>query len=202
MERINWSKRLKAFQVLKCKEVVGETWRFCDSYSRLDAILKLYLALPDRASHPVERKDQEEIFYACLGFEWSGFDNIASYKRPMNTILGTATRRLLNLMMTDEELAAWKKLPDPITAYRFGYHNNLNGFSFSLKREVAESFSTYHRYTQSGNNEKFLITVTIPKKFSVLKLDREEHEIIATRWDKVVRIGKDRVYTSPCPSSY
>jgi len=101
-----------------------------------------------------------------------------------------ATRRQLNLMMTDNELAEWQKLPASITAYRFGYDNNLIGFSYSLEMEVAKDFSTYSRYQQSDNHGgKFIATVLIPKRYSVLKLDRSEHEIIATRLDAIVRLA-------------
>jgi hypothetical protein len=87
-------------------------------------------------------------------------------------------------MMNDKELIEWNKLPDTITAYRFCYDNNRMGFSYTLSKEVAEDFSTYQRYQQKGK-AKYIITASISKKYAVLKLDRNEVEIIATRPEKV-----------------
>jgi hypothetical protein len=84
-------------------------------------------------------------------------------------------------MMTGKEMEQWEKLPDSITAYRFAYDNNLMGFSYSLKREVAERFSTYRRYRRAGKDRAYIVKAAIPKRYSVLELERNEHEIILTR---------------------
>jgi len=171
-----WPKALTPAQVAKCEAYLQHASRWFDSYQRLDGIL--------------EAKLPREVFYACLGHEWSICDNIAAGGLKLSLWLAMATRRQLNLMMTDNELAEWQKLPASITAYRFGYDNNLIGFSYSLEMEVAKDFSTYSRYQQSDNHGgKFIATVLIPKRYSVLKLDRSEHEIIATRLDAIVRLA-------------
>ena len=84
-------------------------------------------------------------------------------------IFKVASRRQLDLMMTDAEFVEWKKLPVSIPAYRFAYDNNLLGFSCSLKRDIALSFQRFRRYIQPRNPNKFLLKVLIPKRYSVFK---------------------------------
>ena len=89
----DWPKALTRAQARECEAHYQDLLRRYDSYSRLGAILDA--GLPS------------DIFYACLGQAWSGFDNIAQFKELLKLKLGKATRKQLSLMMTDDELAAW-----------------------------------------------------------------------------------------------
>jgi len=166
-------------QRLKCEVYLDYSLRWHNSYERIGGILKAGLPA--------------DIFLACLGYEWSMCDNIVTGGFTLRCHLAMATRRQLNLMMSDEELAQWKKLPDTLTIYRFCYNNNMIGYSYTLSREVAENFSTCQRYQQGKDKHKYIITASIPTKYTVLKLGRNEQEIIAIRLGKVKIIEKHRV---------
>jgi hypothetical protein len=176
--RKSWPKDLNHTQALMCEAWEKTIGVWSNSTQRIGECLALYLVL---------NKEDFSVVYAILGNIWSSCDWPFRYRNELRFVLREATRKQLNLMMTESELEEWKKLPDTITAYRFCYHNNMKGFSYSLKKRIAKRFSTYLRYIQEGNDKKYLITASIPKRFSVLKLDRKELEIIATRPEEVVQ---------------
>ena len=78
--------------------------------------------------------------------------------------------------MDEEERAALEALPDQVTVYRGCGPDNKDGFSWSLKREVAEGFPYKALY---GTDQPILLTATVlKKKIAALKLGRNEHEAI------------------------
>jgi hypothetical protein len=128
-----------------------------------------------------------------LGEEWECSDNVGHYKDEILERLWEATRAQLDAMMNEEEQAAWAALPDEITAYRGCSSINQDGMSFSLDRDIAAEFPTLPRYRAE---EPLLVEARIPKRFSVLKLERSEQEIILTAKDAVVVVSITHLPTS------
>ncbi len=48
-----------------------------------------------------------DILYACLGYEWTVCDNIASHGGTLQMVLQMASRKQRHLMMNDKELEEW-----------------------------------------------------------------------------------------------
>lgn len=143
---------------------------FADSYTRAEALLSLY-ARPD----VMPRAE----WFETLGMEWSDCDNIGAYVRSFRHIFQHADRAELDAAMTPNELRSFADLPDMLTVYRGCYYFNERGLSWSLSREVAQNFVTlHHRYKRTDLRGRIL-TGRVPKRRCILKLDREEHEVIA-----------------------
>lgn len=143
-----------------------------DSYNRMAIALGLCdgpladLAAPDR--------------YIAIGEAWESCDNIAKFCQPLRIYLSTPRREYLDAMMTDAELAAHRALPDVITIYRGCYAINRRGFSWSLDRSIAAQFPFLMRYRRNGDTP-LLLTARVRKHRAVLKLGRDEHEVIVPR---------------------
>lgn len=116
-------------------------------------------------------------WFIVAGHEWSCCDRIGLHRRAFAQILRSASRRELNLMMTVQERAALAKMPREILVYRGCYRNNRRGLSWSLDRDIAQGFPSLARFAQDGQAR--LLTGVARKSRAVLKLDREEEEIIA-----------------------
>ena len=141
--------------------------RYADSYSRMGAVLDVFDRFPDR---------RPECF-TLLGQEWSGCDNISSHLVRLRRLLRHANREELHCMMDDDERSTWERLSETITVYRGCYHNNKKGLSWSLSQDVASGFPNLIRYWQPGT--PLLLAGFVDKNDVVLKLDRNEEEIIA-----------------------
>lgn len=115
-------------------------------------------------------------WFRILGECWSACDSIGSSREEFRKILLLASGVQLQAMMTTEEREAWHKLPDEIEAWRGCEAQDDDGLSFSLCKDTAAKFPFLHRYKARSPT---LITATIPKRKAVLKLGREESEIIA-----------------------
>jgi hypothetical protein len=139
-----------------------------DSYTRLDALLTLRSKLHWR------------VFFKSLGLIWSTSDNICKYKGDLEDILNKATRYQLDLMMDEDEIKALQALPASITVYRGCYLINRDGLSWSLDKKVAERFTQQHRYSQPIG-KRLLLEGLVRREDSVLKLERNEYEIISTQ---------------------
>lgn len=139
---------------------------FCGSYERIPALLNL-------KSDPADPSK----WFRLLGGEWEVCDNIGHFKDELLGRFENASRSLLDAMMTDEELDQWRALPDEITAFRGCSLENSDGMSFSLNREIAAGFPALARYYTPN---PILIEARIPKEITVLKLGRDEFEIILT----------------------
>jgi hypothetical protein len=146
--------------------------RFSDSYQKLPLLLD--------SKNLINKKH----FYIILGEVWSSFDNVAQYKNELSQILASANRDLLDLMMSSYELSEYKKLPELIKIYRGCYDDNRFGLSWTLDLKIAEEFTRHLRYSRYGESPNVL-EAYIPKDFVILKLDRDELEIIVTNLDKL-----------------
>lgn len=126
---------------------------------------------------PVSRAD----WFRLLGSEWSICDSIWSARGVIRSDLREASREQLDLMMTDEERAALAQLPERFTVYRGCYAINRAGLSWSTDRKVAESFPSLRRYNRHlAYGELPILRIgTVRRDRVVLKLDRNEQEIIA-----------------------
>lgn len=150
--------------VIRCRDGDAITRvRYADSYSRLGAVLEC------------SRRSQ---FWSILGQEWSCCDNISSHKRALYRVL---SRRLdafpIADAMTGEEMVFYRLLPGTVTVWRGCYANNVDGFSWSLERDVAAAFPGLRRYHQSSR--PLLVQGHVRKEHvAFIKLDREEHEVV------------------------
>jgi hypothetical protein len=149
------------------RERADEILIFEDSYSRLPTVIKL--------AKLMERKE----WLRLLGDTWTGFDNVGAYQQLLlkATPFRAAKDGTVFDMMTEDELAAWRDLPDEVTVFRGCYKNNRDGLCWALDRAVAERFPTLHRYR--GDGQPLLIEARVSKHaVAAVKLDRDEFEIV------------------------
>jgi hypothetical protein len=179
------NKRLTIKQFLFCAEWLEQNYIRYGRNDLLPNTLELYLEC--------QRKKNLAPFFVILGYVWQTCDNIAQYARDLFYIFVHATQKQQQFMMDDGELAKWRKLPDILTAYRFCYDNNMNGFCYASDKEEAELFSVNRQYQQEGR-QKFIVTVSMPKAYTILKTSREQ-EFIATRLNTVKVIRKHKLTT-------
>lgn len=147
-----------------------------DSYNRMDFVL----------SHLHSTEALE--WFSVLGKAWSCCDNISLYKQQLRVLLKTASRAELNAMMDEEELSVWNSLPDLITVYRGCYNFNKDGLSWTLDECIAEGFCYLQRYSHPGETQ-ILLKGIVKKSDVVLKLDRDEEEVICHSVEQVEIIG-------------
>lgn len=140
----------------------------CNSYTRMPTLIQEY---PESVGDILS-------WFTVLGEEWSCCDNIGEYAPELRAIFKTADQRYLAAMMTAEEQATLSGLPDMITVYRGCYAINSDGLSWSLCRDTALGFTSLHRYHRPGETP-LLITGRVPRQTCVLKLDRNEQEVIS-----------------------
>jgi hypothetical protein len=160
--RISVRKQVKQVNSLY---ILREIDRLCDSYNRMGTLLDAYPHL------------EREYFLKALGRHWCCSDNIREHKDQLSQILSNASRQELDLMMEPDELAALAKMPAIIKIYRGCYENNQDGLSWTTDRTIAERFTTLHRYSRP-NEAPLLLENSIPIGRAVLKLERDEWEII------------------------
>ena len=140
--------------------------RWADSYSRLPEVLRW------------RRHMRVLDWWRLLGAQWPSCDNIGKHKDRLRRYMLEAKDSHLRAMMTPAELDAWAKLPDLVTVYRGCYEINRDGLSWTLSRAMARKFPTYNRYTRHGETP-LLLTGKVERSRMVLKLDREEDEVVA-----------------------
>jgi hypothetical protein len=111
---------------------------------------------------------------ALVGENWDCCDKtFRHYKRLRRTLKTTGP---LREMMTPEENAGYDALPKEVTVYRGCGEWNRIGMSWSLDREMANSFPHRARFAA---RHPFLLTATVSKnKVLAIKLDRGEDEVI------------------------
>lgn len=144
----------------------------CNSYERLPILLDMTWQL------------SKTDFVRLLGEWWSSCDNISEYSEELEDLevfLDMGYYGTLHEMMTPEEVEAWEALPEIVTIYRGCYDINKWGWSWSLSKDVAKKFPTYHRYRRPGE-QALLVTARVSKgRIVAVKLDRGEQEIITWR---------------------
>jgi len=137
--------------------------RYATSYTRLAAVMALRPSMNDAA------------WYRLLGEEWSGCDNICTCIETLIMEFTTSPLPIRN-MMTPAERKAYDALPEEITVYRGCGEHNIQGLSWSVRRQIAERFPFLSRYQVQ---EPLLVTVKVNKADVVaVKLDRDEAELI------------------------
>ena len=138
-----------------------------DSYGHLEHLLEL---IP-------EGTKANEDWFRLLGEWWSSCDGMHRFRYALAKILQGATRRELDAIMDQEEMERFKELPETIRAYRGCDLQDRDGLSFSLSYDMAQSFPFRHRYRTEW---PAVFAADIPKSRAVLKLCREEDEIIVS----------------------
>lgn len=134
------------------------------SYARMEALFRL---LPH-----VERG-----WFRLLGRHWSGCDNVGRYTDMLQSLLQSADPAHLDLMMTDRERAVHDALPEAFTAWRGCYDFSRDGLSYSLHHDIAAGFPYLRRCRKRGR--PLLLTAKVWRSQAVLKLERDEWEVIA-----------------------
>jgi hypothetical protein len=141
---------------------VEHVGRFTDSYSRMAEVL----AFKDRLTRP--------DWLHLLGEFWEVCDNVADHGLELRKMLGTDGP--LRAMMKPQQNAAYDALPEKVTIYRGCGELNMMGMSWSLDKEVANSFPYIYRYKVPN---PLLVTSTVTKrKILAVKLARDEDEVI------------------------
>ena len=111
--------------------------KFCNSYSRMGAVIGLYGTMPP------------EQWWRVLGCEWTSCDNIASYTEWLKPKCRLSSRLRLNMMNRDQR-AAYDALPDSSTIYKGCCQNNRYCMSWTLDRDVAADFPTLNRSAKTN----------------------------------------------------
>jgi hypothetical protein len=147
------------------EEVDSILMRWCNSYETLPNLMCAY-------------DDMDKVrWLSAIGRHWSHFDNIAKYKSELTWRFENVTREELDLMMNKEELVFYEKLPKTLEIYRGCYDFNQDGLSWSLDKEIAKGFISLNRYKQE-KKIPLLVSGLASKKDVVIKLDRDEQEVI------------------------
>jgi hypothetical protein len=141
--------------------------RYCDSYDLLPALI---------ISHELMDRN---LWLATVGLNWSSFDNVWEYREKLLNLFQGLTRKQFDLLMDEDEINCLNKMPESIDIFRGCYEINKNGISWTTKREIAEEFTTLNRYRIDGGIP-LLLEATFPRSHAVLKLHRQEFEIIVT----------------------
>jgi hypothetical protein len=164
------------FKVTTLDEARYYIWRFCDNYSRLQAVLDLGISsfkndnLRRRLGIPLDYDDSLTL----LGEAWTSCDNIRHYQRDLRDRLGT--RGPLRQMMSPEENEAYDALPDSVRCYRGCDRSVLTGACWTLDKVVANMFPFLQRYRAPS---PVVVTARVRKNnILALKLDRGESEIV------------------------
>jgi hypothetical protein len=139
-----------------------------NSYTRIEVVI--------RAFGSMSRLD----WFALLGSEWTICDKLWRARAVLKGILRDASRAELDAMMEQAERDTLAPLPSRITVYRGCYKMNRSGLSWSLNRAVAERFPSLLRYRHEGD-QPLLLTGTVSRDRVVLKIDRDEQEVIAAQ---------------------
>jgi hypothetical protein len=127
---------------------------------------------------------KRDDWLTLLGENWSTCDNISEWWDDLlDTQFADLTESPLDFrhhMMTADEGAALKALPENVTIFRGCYADNKRGLSWTLDKATAAKFPTLHRYRQNG--QPLLIRACVARdEILALKLDRREAEVIARR---------------------
>jgi len=141
--------------------------RYCDSYELLPTLI---------SSHELMDRN---LWLATVGLNWSSFDNVWKYREELLSLFQGLTRKQFDLLMDEDEIRCLNKMPESIDIYRGCYEINKNGISWTTKREIAEEFTTLNRY-RIDEETPLLLKATFPRSHAVLKLNRQEFEIIVT----------------------
>ncbi len=113
------------------------------------------------------------------GDVWSQLDNTWQQKWLVKLLTRQGRRGILQFM-SPKERRAWLRLPEVIKVWRGCYKFNRSGVSFSLDKEIAENFTKQNRY-RADNHTPILIEALVNRSDCVLKLDREEQEVIVLK---------------------
>lgn len=114
-----------------------------------------------------------------LGEHWTRCDNVWTHRAELRRVLRSCTREELALLMKPEERALLAELPARVEVWRGCHPRNRAGLSWSLRREVAARFPTLARYRGPFGEMPLLRRGYARRERVILKLDREEAEIVA-----------------------
>lgn len=143
-------------------EEAEERLRFCNSNTRLGALVDLMYEMRTSA------------WLKLLGRYWTVCDNISDYS--LELFEGFEGYAPAKQMMTRAEWKRYQLLPDTVTIFRGCGPDNQNGLSWSLDRQVAETFPFLNRYKV---DEPLLVTARVRKEDIIaLKDGRGESEVI------------------------
>lgn len=149
------------------RKAIAAAIRYADSYTRMDAVVEAWPYVRPRA------------WLRILGREWSGCDNIHAFVPLLRVLLANVD---LADMMTPAERRRLAGLPKTFTAYRGCYAGlNEDGVSYSLHRDEALRFAGHYMRYRAEGRTPVLVTARCQRSRSVLKLDRDEQEVIALR---------------------
>ena len=138
-----------------------------DSYGRAHLLMDLYFHM------------DIEAWFKLLGEEWSGCDNLATYRQDLGNIFGWAFKKGHHLLAMDEaERSVLGAMPDVLRVYRGCYAHNQDGLSWTMERATAEQFPMLNRYRHE-DMQPLLLTGTVPRHLAILKMDRQESEVIS-----------------------
>ena len=153
---------------------------------------------PYRADALVAVRDQfgdqisNTAFWSLVGSVWVDSENIWQNFAEWDDILNTERPRR-EYMMTKEERAVWRKLPNQVTVYRGSIPDkNEGGLSWTLNRNVAKFFAK--RFANVHHAGGVIDTATVPKQLVVAYFDgRNEEEIVVEHAEAVTITDREHV---------
>jgi hypothetical protein len=123
------------------------------------------------------------------GFYWPLCDGISLFSL---IISNSDFLEMRERLMSAEELAAYRALPEVVTVYRGCYIGiNDEGFSWSRDEGVARGFPFLTRYVHHGETPILLTAKAARDRIRFLKLRRDESEVVIPfdEVDDVTMIG-------------
>ena len=111
-----------------------------------------------------------------MGLVWPFCWVISTYRRYLLDYLTDFEN--IDAMMIPAALEQLSGMPERFTVYRGCSKINQNGFSWSLRKEIAIAFAHQHQYRRI-DQQPLLLTGIVRRDQVALILGRSEHEIVA-----------------------
>lgn len=136
---------------------------------RCDALIKVM--------HEHGEEISDRLYWKLVGNVWTDSENIYQNSLEWAILLGS-DRGEREAIMSEEDLATYRALPDPITVYRGAIEClNEDGLSWSTDKKRAEWFA--RRFQNLRDGDAVVLTGTVAKEDALAYFsDRNESEIL------------------------
>ena len=139
------------------------------------------------AFYAVQEEMTDREYWSTLGLIWTDSENIFQYRGFwMFALMSPRPER--EYIMSEEDRAVFNALPKRFTVYRGCNHLNEDGFSWTLKREVAEWFIGYNAKLdlERGKRVEAGVIERVVEKSDCIAYfgERKEEEILTIAGDR------------------
>ncbi|MFO1311777.1 MAG: hypothetical protein U1F41_06870 [Burkholderiales bacterium] len=161
-----WLEFAEADAFLQASRPPLERLQFCGSYERMPLLMRLSY-----------RRD----FWKLLGEEWDGCDNIQRHRRKFARLLresNPGSMWPIQDAMAADEIELLAALPPAVKVWRGCYDHNIDGFSWTLDRSIAEAFPLMQRYWHPDKQPLLVEGRIERRKIAFVKTCRKESEVV------------------------